>query len=149
MSKVQSSIIVYRPMEEVFDFMVSPYSGPAFILSLGENTNINPEKTQMGQTYDWQFNIGEVVLKGKGEVIEFDRPHTIKIATAGDSSSTWTYVLKEEGDGTRVTAEIEYDFPETVYKRLTDNKTDINEFGQKMAEQMLKNLKVIMEGARR
>lgn len=149
MSNVQSSNIVYRPMEEVFDFMVSPHSGPAFILSLGENTNIIPEETQKGQTYDWRFKMGEVELRGKGEVMEFDRPNKVRIATTGDSNSVWTYILKKEGNGTEVTVEIEYDFPEKVYKQLVDSKIDVDEFAQKTAEQMLKNLKIILEGARR
>ena len=145
MSKISASITINKPIEEVFDYTASPHNGPAFIPNLNENTNINPEQSGIGQTFDWRFNLAGVDLRGKGEVTEFERPHKSVVKSTGDSASTtWVYTFKDENGATKVTAEIEYEISESILQKIT-NRTIIDKLNQRSAEQMLENLKTILE----
>lgn len=144
MTKVSSSIIINKPIKEVFGYMASPYNGPVFIPNLNENTNIFPEKDGVGQKFDWRFNMAGVDLRGKAEVIEYTPPTKVVISSHGDADSTWTYALEEADGSTKVSVEIDYELAETALQRIA-NKTVISKLAQKTTEQMLENLKVILE----
>jgi uncharacterized membrane protein len=144
MSKVLSAVIINKPIEEVFDYAASPVNGPAFIPNLNENTNIYPDTVGVGQTFDYRFNMVGVDLRGKAEVTEFERPNKVKINSTGDSVSSWLYTFEKEGEGTKVTVELEYEFSETAWKRLA-SKTIVDKLAQKICEQMTESLKIILE----
>ena len=145
MNKVQSSIVIERPIEEVFTYAASPINGPAFIPNLNENANISPEEVGVGQSFDWRFNMAGVDLRGKAQVTEFDAPNKAVITSTGDSDSVWTYIFEEEGEGTKVTISIDYEFVESVLQRMV-NKVTVDKLSQRTADQMLENLRVILEG---
>lgn len=144
MTKVSSSTTINKSIKEVFEYMASPHNGPAFIPNLNENTNIFPEKDNVGQKFDWRFNMAGVDLRGKAEVTEYTHPTKVVISSKGDADSTWTYILEETDGGTRVSVEIDYELSETALQRIA-NKTVINKLAQKTTEQMLENLKTILE----
>jgi uncharacterized membrane protein len=144
MTKVLSSIEINSSIKEVFDYMASPYNGPIFIPNLNENKNVSPEKPQVGQVFDWRFNMVGVDLVGRAEVTEFQPYNKVVISSHGDADSTWVYTLEEVGEATRVSVEITYGLAETVLQRIA-NKTLINNIAQKTTEQMLENLKIIIE----
>ena len=124
--------------------MASPHNGPAFIPNLNENTNIFPEEDGVGQKFDWRFNMAGVDLRGKAEVTEYAPPTKVVISSHGDADSTWTYTLEEAGGGTKASVEIDYELAETALQRIA-NKAVISKLAQKTTEQMLENLKVILE----
>lgn len=145
MAKVSASVVVNKPIQEVFEYAASPVNGPAFIPNLNENTNIQPEQPSLGQTFNWRFNMAGVDLKGQAEVTEYEAPHKVAIKTTGDSNTTWIYKFQEENGGTRVSAEIDYELVESALQKFT-NRIVIDKLNQRTAEQMLENLKTILEG---
>ena len=144
MTKVSSSITINKPIKEVFEYMASPHNGPAFIPNLNENTNIFPEENGVGQKFDWRFNMAGVDLRGKAEVTEYVPPTKVVISSKGDADSTWTYTMTEAGGSTKVLVEIDYELAETAMQRIA-NKAVISKLAQKTTDQMLENLKVILE----
>lgn len=142
MAKAQASIVINKPAEEVFDYTCSPINGPAFIPNLNENTDVQGEG--VGQTYNWRFNMAGVDLKGKGEVTVFDRPNREEMSITGDTTAKWTFSFEEENGSTKVTVEVDYDIVESALQKLA-NKMVVDKFNQKTAEQMLDNLKTILE----
>lgn len=144
MAKAISSVVINKPLQEVFDYTASPVNGPVFIPNLNENSNIVPEQPGLGQTFDWRFNLAGVDVKGKAEVTEYDSPHKVTIKTMGDINTTWIYFFQEEGDGTKVTAEVEYEIVESILQKVA-NRMVIDKLNQRTAEQMLENLKTILE----
>src|SRR3989338_4216159 len=144
MNKAKSSITINKPIREVFEYMASPRNGLVFIPNLNENTNIFPEKDGAGQKFDWRFNMAGVDLRGKAEVSEYTSPTKVVISSKGDADSTWTYKLSETDGGTKVLVEIDYELAETVLQRIA-NKMLINKLAQNTTNQMLDNLKVILE----
>lgn len=144
MNKAKSQTLIHKPIKEVFEYMASPHHGPAFIPNLNENTNIFPEKDGVGQKFDWRFNIAGVDIRGKAEVTEYVPPIRVIIASEGDADSTWTYTLEEVDGGTKVSVAIDYELAETALQRIA-NKMVIHKLAQKTTEQMLENLKIILE----
>ncbi len=144
MTKVSSTTTINKPIKEVFEYMASPHNGPAFIPNLNENTNIFPEEDSVGQKFDWRFNMAGVDLRGKAEVTEYTPPTKVVISSKGDADSTWTYTLAEVGGSTKVSVEIDYELAETAMQRIA-NKAVISKLAQKTTDQMLENLKVILE----
>lgn len=144
MTKVSASTTINKPVKEVFEYMASPHNGPAFIPNLNENTNIFPKEDGAGQKFDWRFNMAGVDLRGKAEVVEYTPPTKVVVLSRGDADSTWTYRMEEAGEGTKVWVEVDYELAETALQRIV-NKAVINRLAQKTTEQMLENLKIILE----
>lgn len=142
MAKAKASIVINKPIEEVFDYTCSVANGPAFIPNLNENTEIQGDG--VGQTYNWRFNMAGVDLKGKGEVTVFDRPHREEMSITGDTTANWVFSFEEENGGTKATVEVDYDIVESALQKLA-NRMVVDKFNQKTAEQMLDNLKTILE----
>ena len=144
MSKVSATIVINKPIQEVFDYTASPHNGPAFIPNLNENSNIMPEEAGMGQTFDWRFTLAGVDLTGKAEVTAFTPPTHVTIHTTGDSTTDWVYTFAEEAGGTKVTVEVNYEIEENALKRVA-NRMIVDKLNQRSTEQMLDNLKTILE----
>ena len=144
MAKVGSSILINKPIEEVFDFTASPINGPKFIPNLAENTNIKPEKPSVGQTFDWHFNMFGVSLRGNAKVTGFERPYKVTIETGGNTKTTWVYSFEGESSGTKVSVDVEYELHEDVLRKFVD-KVIVDKINQRSAQQMLENLKTILE----
>jgi hypothetical protein len=85
-----------------------------------------------------------VDLRGKAEVTEYNAPNKVVISSTGDADSGWAYSLEEVSGSTKVSVEINYELSETALQRIA-NKAVINKLAQKTTEQMLENLKVILE----
>jgi uncharacterized membrane protein len=142
MGKIQAQITINSPVEKVFTYTASPSNGPAFIPNLNENTNITPKETQVGQTWDWKFNMVGVDLNGSSQVYEMKKPTTWKLKTKGAVQSDWKYSFTAiDADTTNVTLEVEYEIP-TAMKLATPIIEKIN---QHNANNGLTNLKTILE----
>lgn len=145
MAKISASLVINKPIQEVFDYAATPKNGPAFIPNLNENSNVEPEQPGVGQKFDWRFNMGGVDLRGNAEVTEFEAPHKVTVVTSGDTSSTWAYSFQDENGNTKVTLEVEYEVAESALQKLA-NRVVVERLNQRTAEQSLENLKTILEG---
>lgn len=144
MPQATASIVINKPIENVFDFGASPRNGPSFIPNLNENSNLNPDTDGAGQTFDWHFNMAGVDLYGKGEVAEWDRPSKSVLKTTGDSVSTWTYQFEDADDGTKVSVTCDYEVADRAMAKM-ENKLIIEKINQHTAETLVQNLKTILE----
>lgn len=145
MAKVGSSLIINKPIEEVFDYFADLHNGPAVIPNLIENTNIIPDKSGRGQKFNWRYNLAGVDLTGDGVVTKYERPNLVEYKTTGGGVSTWIYKFDVDGGGTKVAVEVDYELPEGVLKKI-GNPSVVDKLNQHSAEEMLKNLKTILEG---
>lgn len=144
MDSLHASIIINKPVREVFEYAASPINGPAFIPNLNENINIAPENPSLGQKFDWRFNLLGVDIKGSAEVTAYEPPHKVVLKTSGDSNSTWNFTFEDVDGKTRVSAWLEYDVVESALQRIT-NRVILQTINQKNTELMLDNLKTILE----
>lgn len=144
MSKAMSSIIINKPIAEVFTYTASPFNGPAFIPNLSENTNIYPEEGGVGQTFNWRFNMAGIDLRGQGKVTDYEPNKKVTIETTGDTTTTWNYMFESENGSTKVTIDIDYEIAQGVLAKMVDRAV-VEKLNQRTAEQMGENIKTILE----
>jgi uncharacterized membrane protein len=145
MANAKALIVIRTPVSEVFEYTASAENGPAFIPNLNENTNIVPERAGVDQTFDWRFNMAGADLRGKAAGIVFEVDKRVTLRTTGDVNATWDYQFDDLGDGTtRVTTEVIYDINPSVLQKIV-NATLLDRINQNTIEQMLDNLKLILE----
>jgi uncharacterized membrane protein len=141
--RVQASTTIEAPIGEVYEKTASPHTGPIFIPNLNENTNITPERTAVGQTWNWRYNFFGVDLQGTAEVLELAANRSLVLSTQGDVTSTWTYEFQEDGNTTRVTLSVEYDMPAGRLHNVTEAVAE--RMNQQSCEQAMQNLKAWIE----
>ena len=145
MANAKAIIVIRTPVGDVFDYTASAENGPAFIPNLNENTDIDPETPGVNQTFNWRFNMAGVDLRGRAEGIVFDKDKQVTLRTIGDVNATWDYQFEDLGDGTtRVTSEVIYDIDSSKLQQMV-NSAIIDRINQNTLEQMLDNLKLILE----
>ncbi len=143
MNKVSSSITINAPIQKVFEYTASPENGPSFIPNLNENSNISVTPTQVGQKWNWRFNMVGVDFIGSAEVTKVDTLHVWELSTTGGVASTWKYAFEEKDGGTMVNLSVEYDMPQGVVGKVTANA--IEKINQKNTDEALQHLKTILE----
>ena len=148
MTKINKSIIINAPIEKVYDYILhGAETGPIFIPNLMTHENISPETPDVGQTWDWTFNMLGVDLKGKAEITMVERNKKWEMKTSGESgsvTSTWLYTFTPEGSGTKVAIEIGYEIPQSVLAKVA-NVVLVERVNEKNADEGLANLKLILE----
>jgi uncharacterized membrane protein len=144
MNKASASTVIAAPIEKVFEFTASPVNGPMFIPNLNQNSNISTPQTQVGQTWDWRYNMVGVDLTGSAQVTNVEAPHVWELKSTGGANSTWRFRFDQADGGTKIMLDIDYDPPQGVMNRISAHA--IEKINQKTTDDLLQNLKTILEG---
>jgi uncharacterized membrane protein len=144
MAVVSSSVLINRPIREIFDYVANPQNGPKYNPFVRENSNIKPDQPCLGQTFNWRYLMRGIEMKGSAKVIEYVASQKYAIATTGDIMSTWTFLFEEQTGGTKVTLHIEYEIGQSFVKKIV-NLLILDRFNQKALEDALENLKAQLE----
>jgi len=144
MNNVSASILINRPIQQVFDYTVLPQNGIHFIPHLKENNNIKPLQAGIGQTFDWVYSVAGIPMKGSAKVVVYNSPHQFVLSTTGEIISTWTFSFKNESNEVKVTLTIDYTFEQNSLKKIV-NRLFINTYNEKAVQDTLENLKVQLE----
>lgn len=145
MPNASGEVIINRPLAEVFEYTASAHNGPAFIPNLNENTNIEPPEACLEQTFDWRFNMAGVDLRGRASGINYDIDERVTLRLEGDVEATWDYQFSAVDDGsTRIYSEVNYDVEASKVKQMV-NAAIMDKINQHTLDQMLANLKLILE----
>jgi len=143
MSKTSASTMINAPIQKVFEYTASPENGPMFIPNLNQNTNISVTPTQVGQKWNWRFNMVGVDLMGEAEVTNVEAPHLWELKLSGASHGTWKFMFEEADGGTKVSLDVEYEMPQGVIGKLSANA--VEKINQKNTDDILQHLKTILE----
>jgi uncharacterized membrane protein len=143
MPKVEASTTIKAPLEEVYEKTASPQTGPIFIPNLNENSDISPEKTQVGQTWNWFYNFCGFDIRGTAEVVAMEPNKSWSLVTRGAGESQWQYTFEPDGDGTSVRLAVDYEVPRSVLGKVA--QPVIEQLNQRACRQALQNLKVWLE----
>lgn len=145
MANVSASATIKASVQEVYDFAATPSRTPMFVPNLSENTELSTETTEVGQTWTWRYNLLGIDLSGKGETTVADAPNKWQLKTTGDAETCWTYTYEADGDGTKVTIDVDYELPAGVLSKVNKAQAILDSIQQKTAESVLENLKTILE----
>jgi hypothetical protein len=145
MANAQGTVIIQKPLDEVFAYTASAVNGPAFIPNLNENTDITPAEACLEQTFNWRFNMAGVDLRGKASGLRYEVGKRVTLKLTGEVEAEWDYIFEDLGDGTtKIYSEVNYDVEPSKFKSLV-NSAVIDKLNQHTLNQMLDNLKLILE----
>ncbi len=141
--RIEESVIIQAPQQKVFDFLTDPHFHPRIMPGLVDVSNIPPLPLQIGNCYEYRYQMFGVMLEGAWTVVNLVSPSCYEGRTSGDIVSHWRYQVEPQADGAHLTLSIEYEPPQTVLGRI--QHTVLARINQKSAETFLHNLKLILE----
>ena len=144
MTKITKTISVQASPKKVIDYISKVGNHPAFISALKSIENINGDEKEIGTSWDWTFMMGGIELTGKSETINYKEGEVYAFKTFNGADSTFTYSVEPEGDSSRLTINVEYSMPETVFAKMAD-KAIVERLNEKEADSAADNLKAILE----
>jgi carbon monoxide dehydrogenase subunit G len=144
MATIEKSTVIAAPAEKIFAFISEPTNLPEIWPSLVEVHDITPAANG-GSDFKWTYKMAGMRFEGVSAAIEFAPPRRASVATQGGISSTTTWTLEHEGDGTRVTLHAELTVPGKLLGKLAEPL--VMRENRKEAEVILANLKTRLEQA--
>lgn len=142
MTHVQRSITIDAPPHVVYEHWSDPNNWPEVWPSLIEVTDVVTTPDGRGSTLRWVYKMAGVRLEGRG-VVERVPDQRIVYTTTGGVESTLVWTYEPEGDGTKVTADVEYSIPVPVLGKLME--PFVLKANEHEAEATLANSKARME----
>lgn len=143
MPKIVRSFTVKRQPEAVIEYIADVQNHPAFIQPLRSVSNLVGDPKSKGTRWDWTFVMGGIELTGKAETAEYQRGKRYSFKTTG-IQSTFVYSAEPSNGGSRVTAEVNYEVPQTVLGKVAD-KTVVERMNERDADKAAENLRAILD----
>lgn len=142
--KTNSSIVIQVPLEKVFKYTANPENFSSYISCINDIWNVKPAEPSLGQTFEWKFNLGGILLQGKGEMTKYQPLDTFEITTSGNAAAVWRYVFKKVPEGTMVDLLVDYDIKSVISSKIGGDLI-VKNLCDMLGKQIMKNLKIIQE----
>ena len=120
MAKITRSIFINAPVEKVFNYHTDPNNNTEYWPSMVEVKNIEDHPTG-GKKFDWVYKMVGVRFEGTTIPIEYVPNKRLVFETKGGIESTFVYDYELEGDGTRLSIEVDYTIPVPVLGKLAES----------------------------
>jgi uncharacterized protein YndB with AHSA1/START domain len=142
MAKVEKTITIAAPVEQVFDYVSVPTNVPEIWPSLVEMKDLEPVPSG-GYTWAYVYKMAGLRFEGTGQHTEYVANQRNVSKNKGGIEGTITWVFQPEDGGTKVTFEAEYTVPIPLLGKLAEAL--IVRQNEREAELLLANLKARME----
>jgi uncharacterized membrane protein len=142
MTKVEKTITVNAPAENIYNYVGKPENLPEFWPSLVEVMDVQ-SLPNGGNSNRWAYKMAGIRLEGTSEDTERVPNERIVSKTKGGVESTQTWVFQPEAGGTKVSFVIEYIVPIPVLGKLAE--AIIVKMNDREGDMLLANLKTRME----
>ena len=143
MSRVARSITVKAPPDAVMEYIADVRNHPAFIGPLKSVDDVEGDPRQPGTSWTWKFVMGGVELVGDAETLSYEPARTFSYRTTSGALSTFVYRAAPDGDGTRISLEVEYELPQTVLRRM--ERAVLEKLNDSDAQRAIENLRAILD----
>ena len=143
MTTVTRSLRLRAKPQSVIDYIADVGNHPAFIGPLKTVTKLSGDPKRAGTSWDWTYVLAGVLISGHAETAEFVEGKRFAFRTTG-VKSTFAYSVEPDGDGTRLTANVSYEVPDSVLAKVAD-RAAVERLNQIEADRAIENLKVILD----
>jgi len=144
MAHIKRSININAPLSKVFDYVTNPENWTRYVTSLIDVRDLSNKVPVAGTTFEWVYRMLGVNFSGKGSVIGYEKDRMFALRMEGAFPIKETYHFEDDGRGTRLIFEIEYETPgrllNVVANRLVVEKLNIRE-----ADTVLEKVKTLCE----
>jgi coenzyme Q-binding protein COQ10 len=141
MAKVEKSITINAPMEEVFAYVEDPMNQLEYLPSIVEVKDVTGQG--VGAHYHWTYKMTGLRFEGESTMTEYIPNERMVVETKGGIVSTWSWTFTPEDGGTRVDLTVEYTIPVPVLGRL--GEALVLRQNEREADQALANIKAKLE----
>ena len=142
MAKMEKSVFVRAPVEQVFGYMDEPTTLPEIWPSLLEASDVR-RLPNGGKEWAWVYKMAGLRYEGASTDAEWEANQRVVSKTKGGVESTITWTYQPEDGGTKVTVEAEYSVPVPLVGKLAE--AFIVKVNEHEGELLLANLKARME----
>jgi len=148
MTTIERDIAVLCPRDHVFSVLSNVERLPEFSDMTVAVKNGPGRPLEKGDRFDQVVKVMGIELDTEWEVTEVEADRKIRIEGRSKSNgrASLTESLTDEGDGCRVTIEVDYDPPLGLLGEIAD-KVLFERGHEEQAEQILARLKALCEGA--
>jgi uncharacterized membrane protein len=140
---VSKSVTVNHSPAEVIEYIADVSNHPAFIGPLKSVSDLAGDPRKPGTSWTWVFVMAGVEISGSAETIKYEPGRLFSYRTTSGALSTFEYSAAQEGDGTKVTINVDYEIPDTLLGKVqapvVERLNDLD--GQRAVD----NLKVILD----
>jgi uncharacterized membrane protein len=145
MAHIKKDILVNAPAQQVFDMIYDFENIPKWMVGMEEVHNISPGERGEGSSFEWTFSMMGIKFNGVSRILSLDPLRQAVVKSTGGIESTWTWTYAAEGEGTRLTCEMEYVVPGAGLGKIAD-KLVIERTNARDLEKSLENVKALAEG---
>ena len=148
MPKVEKSVVVMRPLEDVRNFLTPPTNLPLWLVGNESVEKVTPVTAAGGGeawTYAWTYRMFGLLLSGFGRCFTDPEGRVVTFCTEGDIGSNWCLTLSEqEGAGTRIDLSVDYNVPIRLGGKVSEIllKSKNETVAQESLENIRKNLEI-------
>jgi len=141
-AKIEKSITINAPVEEVFAYVEDPMNELEYLPSLVAVKDVTGQG--VGAHHRWTYKMAGLRFEGETTVTEYIPNEWMVVETKGGIVSTWSWTFTPEDGGTKLDLTLEYTVPIPVLGKLGEAlvlKQNEREAGQAMV-----NIKAKLEG---
>jgi carbon monoxide dehydrogenase subunit G len=142
MAKIEKSITINAPVEEVFAYVDDPMSQLEYLPSMVEVKDVTGQG--VGAHFRWTYKMAGLRFEGETTMTGYTPNERMVVQSKGGIVSTWNWTFTPEDGGTKINLTVEYTIPVPVLGKLGEAlilKQNERETGQAMA-----NIKAKLEG---
>jgi carbon monoxide dehydrogenase subunit G len=143
MVAVNRSVRVKADPRSVIDYIADVQNHPAFIGPLKSVSKPSGDPKRVGTSWQWTYNLAGVHLEGRAETADFEEGKRFAFRTSG-VKSTFTYSVEPDGGGTRLTADVSYELPDSVLAKIADSAAVVR-LNEIEADRAIENLRIILD----
>lgn len=149
MTKIERSIEIQRPQDEVFAILTNLDRLPEWATIVVETRGQTEPPLHAGDRFEQTVRVAGVNLESRWRVVEVDPPRMVEYLAEGIAGGRlhMTQRVSPTNTGSRVELEIDYDLPGGILGDVLD-KTFVERRNEREAETSLQNLKDLLESGR-
>jgi anaerobic magnesium-protoporphyrin IX monomethyl ester cyclase len=139
---VSGSVVINKPLEEVFEFIIRPKNWRSFVTNL-VNIKSSSDMLRKGDTFEWRYKVKGINLNGKGMITEIINNKKMVIQMHSLLPIKENITVQKFEDKTVLSIEVGYTKPGKILSFLFKVTIDLLNF--KNLSEILKNIKDIIE----
>lgn len=144
MAHIKKDILINVPLQQVFDSLYDFESIPQWMVGMEKVHNISSGERGAGSSFEWTYNMVGVKFDGSSRIVSLEPLREAVVESIGGIDSTWTWTYATEGEGTRLTCDMEYHVPGAGLGKIAD-KLVVERTNTKNMEKSLAKLKALLE----
>jgi ribosome-associated toxin RatA of RatAB toxin-antitoxin module len=143
MVKVERSILIKAPVQEVFDYVADVSSNVEMIPGMIDVRDFEDTPNHIGAHYRWTYKMAGIKFDGETKVVGWENQKRLVTESKGGINAKWDFSFGVEASGSKLSVVVEYEVPVPVLGKLAE--AVVRRQNEKELELALSNVKAHVE----